>query len=176
MLAPRRRQGRTFYRSKESEAKILATDPNAHDLDPGPFYDMIISELELQGKTDDSPNAVFGGLGGTIAETIAAVKAMAKKKGKKKKPKAGDAGEHEMLELYFTNVGLQKPFEERDLKVTLDMFVHELRPELAQLKREAKKILDGGRFDAVVAIARKKKVPLSAEQVEMVLRKIVAAK
>jgi hypothetical protein len=61
---------RMFYPGDESDAAILAIDPNGYDLDPGPFYDML---GERFGLGNDPDNNYFGGFGGTIATTIANV-------------------------------------------------------------------------------------------------------
>lgn len=62
---------RLFYPSPgkpEPPAKILATDPNDFDVDPGPFYEYL---EERFGVSQDPAQSYFGGFGGTIADAIA---------------------------------------------------------------------------------------------------------
>ncbi len=60
---------RDFYAAGDwSEEKILATDPNGFDADPGPFYEQLGDDL---GVATDPDNDYFGGFGGTVAKTIA---------------------------------------------------------------------------------------------------------
>jgi hypothetical protein len=60
---------REFFAADDwTEAKILETDPNGFDLDPGPFYE----QLEWTFGVESDPDAFyFGGFGGTVAKTIA---------------------------------------------------------------------------------------------------------
>ena len=59
---------RMIYGKEESEAKVLAIDPNDFDLDPSMFYEMLQDGF---GVPPDPSNDYFGGYGGTVADTIA---------------------------------------------------------------------------------------------------------
>lgn len=52
----------------ETDAKILATDPNEYDLDPSPFYEYLEEKFAVE---QDANNEYFGGYGGKIESTIA---------------------------------------------------------------------------------------------------------
>ena len=52
----------------ETDEKILATDPNDYDVDPGPFYETL---QERFGVEHDENNEYFGGYGGKVESTIA---------------------------------------------------------------------------------------------------------
>ena len=60
---------RLFYDggAKDTVSKILKTDPNAYDLDPGPFYETLAEVFEIDFDDDEGD---FGGMGGTVAQTI----------------------------------------------------------------------------------------------------------
>ena len=52
----------------ETDEKILSTDPNDYDMDPGPFYETL---QERFGVASDDNNEYFGGFGGKVETTIA---------------------------------------------------------------------------------------------------------
>ncbi len=60
---------RDFYSADDwAEDKILDTDPNGFDLDPGPFYEQL---QEMFNVADDPDSQYFGGFGGKVSQTIA---------------------------------------------------------------------------------------------------------
>lgn len=56
-----------FYNVKYPDSNILKIDPNDLDLDPGPFYELLIESFGVEFDDGDED---FGGIGGKISETI----------------------------------------------------------------------------------------------------------
>lgn len=59
---------RECYPGDDTDAQILATDPNEYDMDPSMFYEVIEDRM---GVPQDPKNEYFGGYGGPIRDLVA---------------------------------------------------------------------------------------------------------
>jgi hypothetical protein len=59
---------RQCYPGDDTEAQILATDPNEYDMDPSMFYEVVEART---GVPQDPKNEYFGGYGGPIRDLVA---------------------------------------------------------------------------------------------------------
>jgi len=59
---------RECYPGDDTDAEILATDPNEYDMDPSMFYEVVEDRM---GVPQDPKNEYFGGYGGPIRDLVA---------------------------------------------------------------------------------------------------------
>lgn len=59
---------RECYPGDDTDAQILATDPNEYDMDPSMFYEIVEDRM---GVPQDPKNEYFGGYGGPIRDLVA---------------------------------------------------------------------------------------------------------
>jgi len=59
---------RSCYPGDDTDAEILAIDPNEYDMDPSMFYEVLEDRM---GVPQDPKNEYFGGYGGPIRDLVA---------------------------------------------------------------------------------------------------------
>ena len=164
---------RSIYKGKETDAKILKTDPNGFDLDPAAFYEPLIDKYGVDG------------LKGTVAEIIDLIVARSSPgsfpypliarylEGLPYAPNANESALKTQLLGYKRMEDAYKKMKKSGASATA--LAGMVTPEFSLLKEQARHALERGDLELIVQHAKQRKVEdISVPVVKRILDFLVA--
>ncbi|MEQ9146626.1 MAG: hypothetical protein RLP13_00010, partial [Cytophagales bacterium] len=138
------------YGTSQTDKQIISIDPNSFDLDPVQFYERITDEFKIE--IDFNTNPYFGGLGGSVSNTIDFIF-----KHSKKNVKRTDPNNH--LFSFFDNFESNfKTFNTKNVTIYFHMYsMMEGHSAAKQVKEKLKIALQNNDWSEIIQILLKVK-------------------